>query len=134
MQIYKKSWEIEGTKKFAQLQIWDTLGQEKFKSLAPLFFRKSVGAFIVFDCTKKATFDEVDSWFTQISANADSRVIIMLVGNKCDLPDREVPYNVAMEYARSKNFGFLEVSAKTGMNIKSAFTCLVRGKHRGLIV
>ena len=134
MQIYKKSWEIEGTKKFAQLQIWDTLGQEKFKSLAPLFFRKSVGAFIVFDCTKKATFDEVDSWFTQISANADSRVIIMLVGNKCDLPDREVPYNVAMEYARSKNFGFLEVSAKTGMNIKSAFTCLVRGKQRGLIV
>ena len=51
----------------------------------------------------------------------------MLLGNKCDLPDREVPYNVAMEYARSKNFGFLEVSAKTGMNIKSAFTCLVRG-------
>lgn len=53
----------------------------------------------------------------------------MLLGNKCDLPDREVPYNVAMEYARSKNFGFLEVSAKTGMNIKSAFTCLVRGKY-----
>ena len=51
----------------------------------------------------------------------------MLLGNKCDLPDREVPYNVAMEYARSKNFGFLEVSAKTGTNIKSAFSCLVRG-------
>jgi GTPase SAR1 family protein len=53
----------------------------------------------------------------------------MLIGNKCDLPEREVPYNVAMEYARSKNFGFLEVSAKAGTNIQSAFTCLVRGNH-----
>jgi hypothetical protein len=53
----------------------------------------------------------------------------MLLGNKCDLPEREVPYNAAMEYARSKNFGFLEVSAKTGMNIKSSFNCLVRGKN-----
>ena len=52
----------------------------------------------------------------------------MLLGNKCDLPDREVPYNTAMEYARSRNFGFLEVSAKSGMNIKSSFNCLVRGK------
>ena len=58
----------------------------------------------------------------------------MLLGNKCDLPEREVPYNVAMEFARSKNFGFLEVSAKAGTNIKSAFTCLVRGKSSNLYV
>ena len=51
----------------------------------------------------------------------------MLLGNKCDLPDRAVPYNTAMDYARSKNFGFLEVSAKTGFNIRSSFNCLVRG-------
>jgi len=50
----------------------------------------------------------------------------MLIGNKCDLPNREVSYNVAMEYAKSKNFGYLEVSAKTGLNIKSSFNCLVR--------
>lgn len=51
----------------------------------------------------------------------------MLMGNKADLPNREVPYNTAMEYARSRNFGFLEVSAKTGANIKNSFYCLVRG-------
>lgn len=50
----------------------------------------------------------------------------MLMGNKCDLPNREVPYNMAMEYARSRNFGFLEVSAKAGTNIKNSFYCLVR--------
>jgi hypothetical protein len=53
----------------------------------------------------------------------------MLLGNKCDLPEREVPYNVAMEYARSKNFGYLEVSAKTGSNIKSAFSSLLKGNQ-----
>jgi hypothetical protein len=46
--------------------------------------------------------------------NVDSKVIVMLIGNKCDMPDRQVPYNVAMDYAKSMNFGFLEVSAKTG--------------------
>lgn len=54
----------------------------------------------------------------------------MLLGNKCDISEREVPYNMAMEYARKRNFGFLEVSAKTGTNIKSAFTCLIRGNFK----
>ena len=57
-----------------------------------------------------------------------ARVIVMLLGNKCDLPEREVSYNEGMKYAQSRNFGFLEVSAKTGMNVKNSFFCLVRGK------
>ena len=126
VQIQRKTINIEGTSKWATLHIWDTLGQEKFKAIAPLFFRKAVGAFLVYDCTKESTFKSIDSWFQEISNNVDSRVIIMLIGNKCDLPNREVPYNVAMEYAKSKNFGYLEVSAKTGLNIKSSFNCLVR--------
>ena len=51
-----------------------------------------------------------------------------MLGNKCDLVSREVSYNEAMEYARAKNMGYLEVSAKTGANIRNSFTCLVRGK------
>ena len=98
-------------------------------ALAPLFFRKAIGAFLVYDCTNKATFDALDSWFGQISNNIDSRVIIMLLGNKCDLPNREVSYNQAMEYARARNFGYLEVSAKSGANVRNAFNCLVRGKY-----
>lgn len=65
-----------------------------------------------------------------MSGNVDgSRVIVMVLGNKCDLPNREVSYNEGMEYARQRNFGFLEVSAKTGTNIKNSFYCLVRGKQ-----
>jgi Ras-related protein Rab-2A len=111
------------------LHIWDTLGQEKFKSVAPLFFRKAVGAFLVYDCTNKASFDHLKSWFDDIVNNIDTRVIIMLIGNKCDLPNREVSYNMAMDYARHNNFGFLEVSAKTGTNVNSSFNCLVRGNR-----
>lgn len=97
-------------------------------SLAPLFFRKAIAAFLVYDCTDRASFEALDTWFQQISNNIDTRVIIMLLGNKCDLPQREVPYNEAMEYARGKNMGYLEVSAKTGANIRNSFNCLIRGK------
>ena len=53
-------------------------------------------------------------------------MIVILIGNKCDVPNREVPYNVAMDYARKQNFGYLEVSAKTGFNIWNAFKLMVR--------
>ena len=53
MQIQRKTINIEGTQKWATLHVWDTLGQEKFKALAPLFFRKAVGAFLVYDCTSE---------------------------------------------------------------------------------
>lgn len=75
------------------------------------------------------SFRAMEDWLIQMSNSIDSRVIVMVLGNKCDLPNREVPYNVAMEWARSKNFGFLEVSAKTGTNIKNAFNCIVRCKY-----
>ena len=102
--------------------------------MAPLFFRKAIAAFLVFDCTDRASFEALDTWFQQISNNIDSRVIIMMLGNKCDLVSRDVSYNEAMEYARAKNMGYLEVSAKTGANIRNSFTCLVRGKLPPIIM
>lgn len=113
-----------------QVHIWDTLGQEKFFALAPLFFRKAIGALLVFDCTRRETFDALELWLQQLSNNVDTRVIILLLGNKCDSPSREVPYNVAMEWARARNMGYLEVSAKTGANIRNAFSCLIREIYR----
>ena len=91
VQIQRKIAKVESTDKWAQLHIWDTLGQEKFKALAPLFFRKAVGAFLVYDCTDRTSFEAVDEWYTQVSSNLDgARVIVMLLGNKCDMPNREV--------------------------------------------
>jgi len=58
----RKDLRIEGTDKWTQLHIWDTLGQEKFKSLAPIFFRKSVGAFLVYDVTNEESFHALEGW------------------------------------------------------------------------
>lgn len=126
--IKRKTQLIENTNKIAQLMIWDTLGEEEFKSIAAIFFKKAVGAFLIYDVNDRQSFEELDTWFEQISLNADQRVIIMVLGNKCDEKNREVTYNEGMEYAKSKNFGFLETSAKTGYNVDNAFNCLVRGK------
>ncbi len=64
VQIQRKIIKIENSdNKWAQLHIWDTLGQEKFKAVAPLFYRKSVGAFLVYDCTNRESFKAVDEWY-----------------------------------------------------------------------
>jgi small GTP-binding protein len=64
VQIMRKMIKIENTdNKWAQLHIWDTLGQEKFKAVAPLFYRKAVGAFLVYDCTNRQSFEAVEEWY-----------------------------------------------------------------------
>jgi len=97
VQISQKTLLVENTDKWAQLHIWDTLGQEKFMALAPLFFRRAVGAFLVFDLCNMDSFDALDKWHEQLLKNTDTKVIIMLLGNKKDKSrEREVPYNLAM--------------------------------------
>lgn len=125
MQFQKKNLDIAGTDKWAQLHIWDTLGQEKFKSMAPIFFRRSVGAFLVYDVTNIESFHALQSWKDQIVNNADGTIIVMLLGNKCDLPNKVVTYEMGQEFARENGFGFMEVSAKSDIGIKAAFNGLV---------
>ena len=64
------------------------MGQEKFKSLAPVFFRKSVGAFLVYDVTNKESFLGLEGWRSQLANTAESKIVVMLIGNKVDLPDK----------------------------------------------
>ena len=87
IQYQKKNMTIEGTDKWTQMHIWDTLGQEKFKSLAPIFFRKSVGAFLVYDVTNKDSFLALDSLREQLQNSSDSKIVVMLIGNKVDMAD-----------------------------------------------
>jgi len=75
----------------------------------------------VYDVTNKDSFYALDSWYQQLQNNAESKIVVMLLGNKVDLPNKEVTSEMGAEYARSKDFGFLEVSAKTDVGIKSAF-------------
>ena len=124
LQFQKKNLDIAGTNKWAQLHIWDTLGQEKFKSMAPIFFRRSVGAFLVYDVTNMESFLALQSWHEQINNNADGKIVVMLLGNKCDLPNKVVTSQMGQEFAKSHGMGFMEVSAKSDIGVKAAFTSL----------
>ena len=70
----------------ADLNIWDTLGQEKFHSIAKLFFKGSVGAFLVFDLQCRESFEAIkETWYSLMKDSCDNRLVITLLGNKSDL-------------------------------------------------
>ena len=72
----------------AELHVWDTLGQEKFHAIVGLFFKGTAGAFLCFDLSRRETFEDLDKWHAKIEDNCESKVVVMLIGNKCDLPTR----------------------------------------------
>ena len=81
--------------KIANIHIWDTLGQEKFKTIVRLFYRGTVGAVLVFDLNKRESFDALPEWHKTIIDSCDSSVVISLVGSRCDQPTRAVSYEEA---------------------------------------
>ena len=95
-----------------------------------MFFRRSVGAFLVYDVTNLESFKAIDKWYQQILKNTGNRVVCMLIGNKKDKARREVSYKMAAEYAKRNNFGLMEVSAKSGSGVKDAFGRLIQEIYR----
>ena len=107
-------------------QIWDTAGQEKYKAITGAYYKGSKGAFIVYDITRKDTFDNVDKWIHELKMTSDPKINIILIGNKSDLEDkREVLNEQGEEKARSFGCAFLETSALNGDNIDKGFEMMV---------
>lgn len=114
--------------KKVNVQIWDTAGQEKFRSITASFYKGAKGAFIVFDITNKDTFENIDKWVSNVTSQADKGAAIVLIGNKTDLEDeREVTVEEAQEKAKAFNMAYMETSAKSGHNLNEAFELLIRG-------
>lgn len=115
-----KTIEIEN--KIIKLQIWDTAGAEAFHSVTRSYYKGAACAFLVYDITKKETFNNVTKWLKEVKNNCDKEICIILVGNKIDLENkREVPKEEAEQFALENNLLFIETSAKEGNNIKEAF-------------
>ena len=76
---------FEQDDKLIQVHLWDTTGQEKYKSLIKNYYRKAMGAFLVYDITKQETFDDIPNWIDELKENWETNCEIMLVGNKSDL-------------------------------------------------
>ena len=117
---------IEIDNKKIKVQIWDTAGQERYKSITSTYYKGAKGAFIVYDITRKSTFDNIDKWIGDLKNNGDENMIVYLVGNKSDLNDmREIRKDEAMTKSEKYNIAFSETSALYGDNIHKIFQDLM---------
>ena len=119
----------DGTK--VKVQIWDTAGEERFKSLAMTYYRKAFGILLLFDVTKKSSFMACKNYLEEVRINSDKKCVIYLVGNKIDLVDeRVITKEVAEEFAKSENIKYIETSAVKNMKVSEAFTTLLNDIYK----
>lgn len=105
-----------------KLQIWDTAGQESFRSITRSYYRGAAGALLVYDITRRETFNHLTRWLEEARQNANANMVIMLIGNKLDLEHRRaVSFEEGKKFAEENDLIFLETSAKTARNVEQAF-------------
>jgi len=111
-----------------KLQVWDTNGQERFRTITSSFYRGSHGILLVYDQSNKESFDDIKSWLSDLERYASDTVIKVLVGNKADLSkEQEVSDSAATAFAESYGMKYVSISAKTGANVDSTFQQLAQG-------
>ena len=120
---------FDGTK--VKVQIWDTAGEERFKSLAMTYYRKAYGILLLFDVTKKSSFMACKNYLEEVRINSDKKCVIYLVGNKIDLVDeRVITKEAAEEFAKNENIKYIETSAVKNMKVTEAFTSLLNDIYK----
>ena len=118
--------ELDVDGKHVKLQIWDSAGQERFRNITTSYYRNCGGIIIVYDITRRDTFQKVTEWIEEVRKNTNN-VPLLLVGNKADLMDkRQVTTEEAQELAKKMGLVLLETSAKTALNIEDAFQTISR--------
>lgn len=119
-----------------KLQLWDTAGQERFRSITRSYYRNSVGVLLVYDVTKKASFDHVADWLYEARRHIEPhKAVFHLVGCKCDMEcSREVTHEEAKQFARFYRMSFLETSAKAGFNVEKVFTLVAQEVYSRILL
>ena len=119
-----KQFTIEGHE--IKAQIWDTAGQERYKAITSAYYKGAKGAFVVYDITRKSSFESIDKWVNDLTAAADKKITIVVIGNKSDLEDqRQIPKEKGEEKAAKLEVAFLETSAFSGENLDKAFELMM---------
>ena len=108
--------------KLVRFEIWDTAGQERYKCITPLYYRNATSVFLVYDITDRTTFNAVQDYIHEIRKYNCRNPVIVLVGNKCDLERRrKIPTSEGQSIADKHDIFFIEISAKTSLNLDKAF-------------
>ena len=112
-------------------QIWDTAGQERYRSITSAYYKGAKGCLLVYDITRKPTFETIDKWISELKSTSESNITIILVGNKCDLEnERKVTKEEGEEKAKFYNMAFIETSALNGTNLEKAFDELIKDVYK----
>lgn len=121
-----KSIKID-TLTYAQITIWDTCGQEKYKSLTKQYFKDADGIILMFDVCNKRSFEDLDEWLNEIKKNSVKKdASIILVGNKIDINNRNTSLEDGSKFAKNNNLIYDETSSKEGINIDRVFNTITK--------
>ncbi|KAF9179212.1 Ras- protein Rab-11A [Mortierella polycephala] len=122
---------IQVDAKTIKAQIWDTAGQERYRAITSAYYRGAVGALLVYDIAKHATYENVGRWLKELRDHADTNIVIMLVGNKSDLRHlRAVPTDEAKQFAAENGLSFIETSALDSSNVELSFQRILTEIYR----
>ncbi|ERM97638.1 ras-related protein RIC2 [Amborella trichopoda] len=115
-----RSLNVDG--KVIKAQIWDTAGQERYRAITSAYYRGAVGALLVYDVTRQATFENVERWLKELRDHTDPNIVVMLIGNKSDLRHLvAVSTEDGKSFAERESLYFMETSALESTNVENAF-------------
>ena len=110
----------------AELTVWDTCGQERFRSMTRQYFKDAHGVVLVFDVGDLESYNNLSSWMKEIKTNSNRDPEIVLVANKIDREDRKVTKETGMKFAEKNGIMYTETSSKEGINIDTPFEKLAK--------
>ncbi|KAK8614356.1 hypothetical protein V6N13_122716 [Hibiscus sabdariffa] len=117
--------------KSIKAQIWDTASQEMYRAVTSAYYRGAVGAMLVYDKTKRQSFDHVAKWLEELRVHVDKNIMVMLMWNKSDLGSlKAVSMEDAKEFAQQEGLFFMETSALEDTSVESAFVTAVTEIYR----
>ncbi|OAY46538.1 ras-related protein RABA6a [Manihot esculenta] len=116
--------------KLIKAQVWDTAGQERFRAITSSYYRGALGALLVYDITRRATFENVGKWLKELREFGNSDIVVILVGNKSDLVNsRQVGEEEGKKLAEKQGLCFMETSALENKNVEEAFLEMINKIH-----
>lgn len=119
------AWHTTSDSRNIELQIWDTAGMERYRSLGPIYYRDAAAALIVYDQADQASADALPRWLAAFRSTVKSGADIAIVANKDDLSPKSVAAEPIRNWANENQLTFFTTSAKTGLGVRELFDALV---------